>query len=93
MKVILSEKSETKEHKPMNKHPSAHIMYVFTVYIVRQNRKERLIQKRWSHIESHLIAPLDEREVSLKVTIMSVGSNSVFVLLKHYLSCNMFLEF
>lgn len=34
---------------------------------VRQNRKERLMQKRWSHIDSHLIGPLDEKEVSLKV--------------------------
>lgn len=34
---------------------------------VRQNRKERLLQKRWSHIDPHLIGPLDEKEVSLKV--------------------------
>uniref|UniRef100_A0A3P8SZ86 Guanylate cyclase n=1 Tax=Amphiprion percula TaxID=161767 RepID=A0A3P8SZ86_AMPPE len=32
-----------------------------------QNRKERHIQKKWSHIDSHLISPLDEREVSLKI--------------------------
>ena len=45
---------------------------VFTVSVclnnVRQNRKERLLQKKWSHIEPHLIAPLDEKEVSLKVS-------------------------
>lgn len=32
-----------------------------------QNRKERLMQKKWSHIDSHLIGPLDEKEVSLKI--------------------------
>lgn len=25
------------------------------------------MQKKWSHIDSHLIGPLDEKEVSLKV--------------------------
>uniref|UniRef100_A0A8C7X966 Guanylate cyclase n=1 Tax=Oryzias sinensis TaxID=183150 RepID=A0A8C7X966_9TELE len=34
---------------------------------VRQNRKERLMQMKWSHIEPHLIGPLDEKEVSLKI--------------------------
>uniref|UniRef100_A0A3B4B086 Guanylate cyclase n=1 Tax=Periophthalmus magnuspinnatus TaxID=409849 RepID=A0A3B4B086_9GOBI len=29
-------------------------------------RKERLMQKKWSHIEPHLIGPLDEKEVVLK---------------------------
>ncbi|CAN9505803.1 unnamed protein product [Ophioblennius macclurei] len=33
----------------------------------RQNRKERHMQKKWSHIEPHLIGPLDEKEVSLKI--------------------------
>ncbi|XP_014262822.2 guanylyl cyclase C [Maylandia zebra] len=33
----------------------------------RQNRKERCLQKKWSHIEPHLIGPLDEKEVSLKI--------------------------
>lgn len=33
----------------------------------RQNRKERLLQKKWSHIDAHLIGPLDQKEVSLKV--------------------------
>ncbi|TKS91639.1 Heat-stable enterotoxin receptor [Collichthys lucidus] len=33
----------------------------------RQNRKERHMQKRWSHIDLHLIAPLDEKEVCLKI--------------------------
>uniref|UniRef100_A0A3P8VDM0 Guanylate cyclase n=1 Tax=Cynoglossus semilaevis TaxID=244447 RepID=A0A3P8VDM0_CYNSE len=33
----------------------------------RQNRKERLMQKKWSHIDAHLIGPLDQKEVSLKV--------------------------
>ncbi|XP_035766700.1 heat-stable enterotoxin receptor-like [Neolamprologus brichardi] len=32
-----------------------------------QNRKERSLQKKWSHIEPHLIGPLDEKEVSLKI--------------------------
>uniref|UniRef100_A0A3Q2VQC8 Guanylate cyclase n=1 Tax=Haplochromis burtoni TaxID=8153 RepID=A0A3Q2VQC8_HAPBU len=32
-----------------------------------QNRKERCLQKKWSHIEPHLIGPLDEKEVSLKI--------------------------
>lgn len=43
----------------------------------RQNRKERLMQKKWSHIEAHLIGPLDEKEVSLKVnTAISLASLS-----------------
>uniref|UniRef100_A0A7N8YFE5 Guanylate cyclase n=1 Tax=Mastacembelus armatus TaxID=205130 RepID=A0A7N8YFE5_9TELE len=46
--------------------PHAHPVY-FTCLNVRQNRKERLRQKKWSHIDPQLIAPLDEREVSLKV--------------------------
>lgn len=37
------------------------------VNTVRQNRKERLMQKKWSHINPLLIGPLDEKEVSLKV--------------------------
>nr|XP_020443480.1 heat-stable enterotoxin receptor-like [Monopterus albus] len=32
-----------------------------------QNRKEHLMQKKWSHIDPQLIASLDEREVSLKI--------------------------
>uniref|UniRef100_A0AAX7SED3 Guanylate cyclase n=1 Tax=Astatotilapia calliptera TaxID=8154 RepID=A0AAX7SED3_ASTCA len=31
------------------------------------SRKERCLQKKWSHIEPHLIGPLDEKEVSLKI--------------------------
>lgn len=27
------------------------------------------MQKKWSHIDTHLIGPLDEKEVSLKVNI------------------------
>lgn len=37
------------------------------VLAVRQNRKERLMQKKWSHIDPQLFSPLDEKEVSLKV--------------------------
>lgn len=37
------------------------------VHTVRQNRKERLMQKKWSHIDPQLFGPLDEKEVSLKV--------------------------
>ncbi|XP_068605722.1 guanylyl cyclase C [Brachionichthys hirsutus] len=33
----------------------------------RKNRKERLMQKTWSHIDPHLIGPLDEKEVVLKI--------------------------
>uniref|UniRef100_A0A665WBN6 Guanylate cyclase n=1 Tax=Echeneis naucrates TaxID=173247 RepID=A0A665WBN6_ECHNA len=36
------------------------------VCVCVQNRKERLMQKKWSHINTHLIGPLDEKEVSLK---------------------------
>uniref|UniRef100_A0A3Q4AH40 Guanylate cyclase n=1 Tax=Mola mola TaxID=94237 RepID=A0A3Q4AH40_MOLML len=48
------------------------LIELFTVSVcvnnVRQNRKERFMQKKWSHIDPHLIAPLDEKEVSLKVS-------------------------
>lgn len=37
------------------------------VLTVRKNRKERLMQKKWSHIDPQLFSPLDEKEVSLKV--------------------------
>ncbi|CAF90437.1 unnamed protein product, partial [Tetraodon nigroviridis] len=33
----------------------------------RQNRKERLMQKKWSHMDGQLFSPLDEKEVSLKI--------------------------
>uniref|UniRef100_A0A665WBZ3 Guanylate cyclase n=1 Tax=Echeneis naucrates TaxID=173247 RepID=A0A665WBZ3_ECHNA len=42
--------------------PSFSMLCVFM-----QNRKERLMQKKWSHINTHLIGPLDEKEVSLKI--------------------------
>ncbi|XP_042361411.1 heat-stable enterotoxin receptor [Plectropomus leopardus] len=43
------------------------VVTVIALIFYRQNRKERLMQKRWSHIHPHLIAPLDEKEVSLKI--------------------------
>uniref|UniRef100_A0A7N8XQR0 Guanylate cyclase n=1 Tax=Mastacembelus armatus TaxID=205130 RepID=A0A7N8XQR0_9TELE len=48
---------------------SVSIVVVTAIALIfyRQNRKERLRQKKWSHIDPQLIAPLDEREVSLKI--------------------------
>uniref|UniRef100_A0AAQ6A901 Guanylyl cyclase C n=1 Tax=Amphiprion ocellaris TaxID=80972 RepID=A0AAQ6A901_AMPOC len=43
------------------------VVTAIALIFYRQNRKERHIQKKWSHIDSHLISPLDEREVSLKI--------------------------
>lgn len=43
------------------------VVTVIALIFYRQNRKERLMQKRWSHINPHLIGPLDEKEVSLKI--------------------------
>ncbi|XP_070703541.1 guanylyl cyclase C [Pempheris klunzingeri] len=43
------------------------VVTAIALIFYRQNRKERHIQKRWSHIEPHLIGPLDEKEVSLKI--------------------------
>ncbi|KAM7386452.1 hypothetical protein PAMA_009190 [Pampus argenteus] len=43
------------------------VVTAIALIFYRQNRKERLIQKRWSHIDPHLIGPLDEKEVSLKI--------------------------
>ncbi|GLD60467.1 heat-stable enterotoxin receptor-like protein [Lates japonicus] len=43
------------------------VVTAIALIFYRQNRKERLIQKKWSHIDPHLIGPLDEREVSLKI--------------------------
>uniref|UniRef100_A0A671VJ31 Guanylate cyclase n=1 Tax=Sparus aurata TaxID=8175 RepID=A0A671VJ31_SPAAU len=34
------------------------------------NRKERLLQKKWSHIDSHLIGPLDEKEGSATFSLI-----------------------
>ncbi|XP_069557406.1 guanylyl cyclase C [Brachyistius frenatus] len=43
------------------------VVTAIALIFYRQNRKERLTQKKWSHIEPHLINPLDEKEVSLKI--------------------------
>ncbi|XP_028267527.1 heat-stable enterotoxin receptor [Parambassis ranga] len=43
------------------------VVTAIALIFYRQNRKERLIQKKWSHIEPHMIDPLDEKEVSLKI--------------------------
>ncbi|XP_034567309.1 heat-stable enterotoxin receptor-like [Notolabrus celidotus] len=43
------------------------VVTAIALIFYRQNRKERLQQKKWSHINPHLIAPLDEKEVSLKI--------------------------
>ncbi|XP_051244758.1 guanylyl cyclase C [Dicentrarchus labrax] len=43
------------------------VVTAIALIFYRQNRKERLMQKRWSHIDPHLIDPLDEKEVSLKI--------------------------
>uniref|UniRef100_A0A672H0D4 Guanylate cyclase n=1 Tax=Salarias fasciatus TaxID=181472 RepID=A0A672H0D4_SALFA len=55
--------------------PSSNIVLSLSVVIVtavalifyRKNRKERHMRKKWSHIDPHLIGPLDEKEVSLKI--------------------------
>uniref|UniRef100_A0A671VI18 Guanylate cyclase n=1 Tax=Sparus aurata TaxID=8175 RepID=A0A671VI18_SPAAU len=46
-----------------------HLLYV-SFNNVRQNRKERLLQKKWSHIDSHLIGPLDEKEGSATFSLI-----------------------
>ncbi|RVE69219.1 hypothetical protein OJAV_G00075340 [Oryzias javanicus] len=43
------------------------VVTAIALIFYRQNRKERLMQMKWSHIEPHLIGPLDEKEVSLKI--------------------------
>ncbi|XP_071330424.1 guanylyl cyclase C [Trachinotus anak] len=43
------------------------IVTAIALIFYRQNRKERLLQKKWSHIDPHLIGPLDEKAVSLKI--------------------------
>uniref|UniRef100_A0A672ZNQ2 Guanylyl cyclase C n=1 Tax=Sphaeramia orbicularis TaxID=375764 RepID=A0A672ZNQ2_9TELE len=43
------------------------VVTAIALIFYRQNRKERLMQKKWSHIEPHLIGPLDEKEVYLKI--------------------------
>ncbi|XP_065820934.1 guanylyl cyclase C isoform X1 [Labrus bergylta] len=43
------------------------VVTAIALIFYRQNRKERLMQKKWSHIHPHLIAPLDEKAVSLKI--------------------------
>ncbi|XP_076021157.1 guanylyl cyclase C [Genypterus blacodes] len=43
------------------------VVTVIALIFYRQNRKERLMQKKWSHIDPQLIGPLDEKEVSLKI--------------------------
>ncbi|XP_029014340.1 guanylyl cyclase C isoform X2 [Betta splendens] len=43
------------------------VVTVIALIFYRQNRKDRLLQKKWSHIEANLIGPLDEKEVSLKI--------------------------
>ncbi|XP_061566940.1 guanylyl cyclase C [Cololabis saira] len=43
------------------------VVTVIALIFYRQNRKERLMQKKWSHIDPHLIGPLDEKEINLKI--------------------------
>ncbi|XP_072224711.1 guanylyl cyclase C [Leuresthes tenuis] len=43
------------------------VVTAIALIFYRQNRKERRMQKRWSHIDPHLICPFDEKEVSLKI--------------------------
>ncbi|XP_070779054.1 guanylyl cyclase C [Enoplosus armatus] len=43
------------------------VVTAIALIFYRQNRKERLMQKKWAHINPHLIGPLDEKEVSLKI--------------------------
>nr|XP_057905300.1 guanylyl cyclase C isoform X2 [Doryrhamphus excisus] len=43
------------------------VVTAIALIFYRQNRKERQMQKKWSHINPHLICPLDEKEVSLKI--------------------------
>ncbi|XP_056143733.1 guanylyl cyclase C [Lampris incognitus] len=43
------------------------VVTAIALIFYRQNRKERLNQKRWSHINPDEIGPLDEKEISLKI--------------------------
>ncbi|KAK5856644.1 hypothetical protein PBY51_008227 [Eleginops maclovinus] len=43
------------------------VVTAIALIFYRQNRKERHLQKKWSHINPHLIGLLDEKEVSLKI--------------------------
>lgn len=43
------------------------VVTAIALIFYRQNKKERIMQKKWSHIEPHLIGPLDEKAVSLKI--------------------------
>ncbi|KAM6905373.1 guanylyl cyclase C [Xenentodon cancila] len=43
------------------------VVTAIALIFYRQNRKERLMQKKWSHIDPHLIGPLNEKEISLKI--------------------------
>ncbi|XP_003976359.1 heat-stable enterotoxin receptor [Takifugu rubripes] len=43
------------------------VVTAIALIFYRQNRKERLMQKKWSHIDPQLFCPLDEKEVSLKI--------------------------
>ncbi|KAK1877173.1 Heat-stable enterotoxin receptor [Dissostichus eleginoides] len=43
------------------------VVTAIALIFYRQNRKVRLLQKKWSHINPLLIGPLDEKEVSLKI--------------------------
>ncbi|KAM4634886.1 guanylyl cyclase C [Polymixia lowei] len=43
------------------------VVTAIALIFYRQNRKERLNHKKWSHINPDLIGPLGEKEVSLKI--------------------------
>uniref|UniRef100_A0A8C5DQZ9 Guanylyl cyclase C n=1 Tax=Gouania willdenowi TaxID=441366 RepID=A0A8C5DQZ9_GOUWI len=59
------------DDRPENPKGKNHLVHKLGFFLYplccRQNRKEHLAQKKWSHIEPHLIGPLDEKAVSLKV--------------------------
>uniref|UniRef100_A0A671VPG0 Guanylate cyclase n=1 Tax=Sparus aurata TaxID=8175 RepID=A0A671VPG0_SPAAU len=46
------------------------VVTAIALIFYRQNRKERLLQKKWSHIDSHLIGPLDEKEGSATFSLI-----------------------
>ncbi|KAM4530764.1 guanylyl cyclase C [Odontesthes bonariensis] len=54
------------------------VVTAIALIFYRQNREERRMQKRWSHIDPHLICPFDEKEVSLKIDEVTRKDSTYF---------------
>uniref|UniRef100_A0A8C7D3F2 Guanylate cyclase n=1 Tax=Oncorhynchus kisutch TaxID=8019 RepID=A0A8C7D3F2_ONCKI len=67
--------------------PSQETSHTLLLFVTRRNKRERRLRKRWSHMHSDLITPLEYNErslVSLKVSLSSLLRIDYYNLTKFY---------